>query len=83
MEVSQFVNAYRASIVLSGEMPEGKWISISTSAAVLSSIFFILILPLSLALSMESIKDDVVVLNGISVMTKVFLLCAHLSPNHS
>jgi fumarate reductase subunit D len=46
---------------------------ISTSAAVLSSIFLILILLLSFALRIESISDDVVVANGISVIASVFL----------
>ena len=66
MDDSQAVNAYNASMVLSGEIPLGKWTRISTSAAVLSSIFLILILPLSLAFKIESIKEEVVVLKGIS-----------------
>ena len=61
MEFSQLVKAYKASMVLSGDNPEGRCIKISTSAAVLSSIFLIFILPLSLALRIESIKEDVVV----------------------
>ena len=73
IEVSQAVNAKRASMVLSGDILAGRWIRISTSAAVLSSILLIFILPLSLAFKMESIREDVVVLNGISRMTKVFL----------
>ena len=73
IDVSQFVKAYKASMVLSGEIPEGKCTNISTSAAVLSSIFFILIFPLSLAFKIESIKDDVLVPKGISDITKVFL----------
>ena len=73
MEVSQAVNAKRASMVLSGEMLGGRWIRISTSAAVLSSIRLILIFPLSLAFKIESISDEVVVLNGIWRITKVFL----------
>ena len=35
---SQAVNAYNASMVLSGEIPLGKWTKISTSAASLKSI---------------------------------------------
>ena len=49
IELSQSVKAYRASIVLSGDIPAGRWTSISTDAAVLSSIFFTFILPLSFA----------------------------------
>lgn len=41
MEVSHAVKAYNASMVLSGEIPDGKCTNISTSAAVLSSIFLI------------------------------------------
>ena len=74
MEFSQEVKANNASIVLSGEIPAGKWTRISTSAAVLSSIFLILILLFSLALRMESISEEVVVPNGTSVITSVFLL---------
>ena len=48
--------------------------NISTSAAVLSSIFLIFILPLSFAFNIESMSDDVFVAKGISVMTNVFLL---------
>ena len=62
IETSQLVNAYKASIVLSGDIPDGKWTNISTLEDVLSSIFLILIFPLSLALIIESIKDVVVVL---------------------
>ncbi len=47
--------------------------TISTFCAVLSSIFLILILPLSLADNMLSITEPVVVLYGISVITRVFL----------
>ena len=43
--ISQLVNAYNASMDLSGETFGGKCTTISTSAAVLSSIFLILILP--------------------------------------
>ena len=73
IDVSHDVNAYSPSIVLSGDTPLGRWISISTSLAVLSSIFFILIFPVSLALTIESINDEVVVEYGISVITSVFL----------
>jgi len=52
MDDSQLVNAYNASMVLSGDNPEGKCTNISTSAAVLSSIFLTLILPLSLAFNL-------------------------------
>ena len=48
-------------MVLSGEIPEGRCTKISTSAAVLSSIFFTLIFPLSLAFRIESIKEEVLV----------------------
>ena len=72
-EVSQAVKAYKASMVLSGETPGGKWITISTSAAVLSSIFLILIFPFSLAFRILSIKVEVFVENGIWVITKVCL----------
>ena len=65
IEVSQDVKANNPSIVLSGETPEGMCIKTSTSLAVLSSIFFILILPLSLAFNIESIKEEVVVEKGI------------------
>ena len=60
-------------MVLSGEEPLGKCTNISTSAAVLSSTFFILILPLSLAFSIESMRVLVVVVKGISVITRVLL----------
>ena len=73
IEFSQEVKAKSASIVLSGEIPAGKCTRISTSAAVLSSIFLILILLFSLALRIESINDEVVVPNGTSVITNVFL----------
>ena len=73
IEFSQLVNAYNASIVLSGEIPFGKCTKISTLAAVLSSIFFILIFPFSFAFKIESISDEVVVPKGISVITSVFL----------
>ena len=55
---SQLVNAYSASIVMSGEVPFIRWITISTFSEVLSSIFLILILPLSLALIIDSIREN-------------------------
>ena len=61
IELSQSVKAYKASMVLSGDIPAGRWTSISTDAAVLSSIFLIFILPLSFALRIFSIKPVVVV----------------------
>ena len=73
MDVSHVVNANSPSIVLSGETPVGKWTKTSTSFAVLSSIFLILILPLSFAFKIDSISEDVVVENGISFITRVFL----------
>ena len=59
-------------MVLSGDKPAGKWIIISTFAAVLSSIFLILIFPFSFALRIESIKELVVVEKGISVIMILF-----------
>ena len=70
---SQSVNAYRASMVLSVEIPGASWISISKSLAVLSTTFFIFIFPLSFAFMMESIMLPVVVPNGISFIKSVFL----------
>ena len=46
---------------------------ISTFSAVLSSIFFIFIFPLSFAFIIESIKLFVVVEKGISVITNVLV----------
>ena len=66
IDTSQSVKAYRASIVLSGETPGNKCTIISASMEVLSSIFLILILPLSFALITDSINDPVVVPKGIS-----------------
>ena len=60
-------------MVLSGDIPDGKWIRISTSLEVLSSIFLTFIFPLSFALRIESIKVEVLVLKGISFITRVFL----------
>ena len=67
------MKAYKASIVLSVDVPLGSCISTSTSLAVLSTTFFILILPLSLAFRMLSISAPVVVPYGTSVMASVFL----------
>ena len=60
MLISQSVNAYRASIVLSDETPGAKCTRISTSLAVLSSTFLILIFPFSFARRIESIRVEVV-----------------------
>ena len=73
IELSQLVNAYNASMVLSVEIPLGNCISTSTSLAVLSTTFFIFILPLSLAFRILSIRPPVVVPYGTSVMASVFL----------
>ena len=73
IETSQSVKAYKASSVLSGETPGAKWMITSTFAEVLSSIFFILIFPFSFAFKTDSIKDPVVVPNGISCITSVLL----------
>src|ERR1017187_5783305 len=73
IEISQSVNAYNASMVISGEIPGARSMLISTSAAVLSVTFFILIFPLSFALMMLSISWVVVVPYGTSFINKVFL----------
>ena len=70
IEISQSVNAYKASIILSGETSLGKCIKISTSEAVLSSTFFILIFPFSLALRILSIREPVLVPYGISFIKR-------------
>ena len=44
-------------MVLSGEIPLGRYTRISTLAAVLSSMRLIFIFPLSLAFKIESIKE--------------------------
>ena len=62
-------------MVLSGESPAGKCTKISTSEEVLSSMRFILSFPLSFAFRILSIREVVVVVKGISVITKVFLSC--------
>jgi hypothetical protein len=72
-ETSQSVKANSASMVLSEEIPGARCTCISTFSAVLSSIFLILILPLSLALMMDSMRVGVVFPKGISVMTRVML----------
>src|SRR5690554_3301365 len=71
IETSQSVNAYRASMVLSGDDPAGKWIIISTFCAVLSSIFRIFIFPLSTAFRIDSIRVEVFFPKGISEMIRV------------
>ncbi len=73
MDTSQSVKAYRASIVLSLDSSAATCIMISTFSAVLSSTLRILILPLSLALMIDSLIDSEVVENGISVMASVRL----------
>ena len=73
MLISQSVKAYNASMVISGETPGANCISISTSLAVLSITFLILILPVSLAFKILSIKPPVVVEYGISLINNVFL----------
>ena len=73
IESSQSVKLYKASMVLSGEIPEGNEIDISTNSEVLSSTFLILIFPFSFAFKIELINEVVVVLKGISVICNVFL----------
>ena len=73
IESSQSVKLYKASMVLSGEIPEGNEIAISTNSEVLSSTFLILILPFSFAFKIELINEVVVVVKGISVICNVFL----------
>ena len=53
IESSQSVKLYKASMVLSGEIPEGNEIDISTNSEVLSSTFLILIFPFSFAFKIE------------------------------
>ena len=57
---SQLVKAYRASMVLSGDTSFCSVMLISTPLLDMSSTFLILILPLSLALMIESIRLSVV-----------------------
>ena len=71
--ISQSLNAYSASMVLSNEIPGAKCTKISTSAAVLSSTFFAFIFPLSIAFSIDSIRVVVFLLNGISLIANVLL----------
>jgi len=73
IEISQSVNANRASIVISGETPDAKSMTISTSCAVLSTTCLILIFPLSLALMMLSMSPVVVTPKGNSRIISVFL----------
>ncbi|MNY37247.1 hypothetical protein D3C86_1717950 [compost metagenome] len=73
MDTSQAVKANSASIVTSGDIPGARCTIISTNSAVLSSIFLILIFPLSLAATTLSINPPVVVPKGISVIANVFL----------
>ena len=70
---SQEVNAYRASIALSLEVPGCRLIMILAVREVLSSTRLILILPLSLAFIMVSMRVSVVSPNGISVIARVLL----------
>lgn len=69
----QSVNAYNASIVLSGDTSGWRWIRISTLSEVLSSIFLILIFPFSFALIILSIRSPVVLEKGSSVTISVCL----------
>ena len=71
--ISQSVKAYKASMVLSEETPGARCTKISTSLAVLSSTFLILIFPLSFAFRMDSITVEVVFPYGISEITNVLL----------
>ena len=71
IEISQLVKLYSASIVLSGDIPEGIVIKISTFSAVLSSTFLILIFPRSFALRIDCINEDVVVEKGNSEIISV------------
>ena len=71
--VSQSVKAYKASMVLSELVPGARLITISTLPEVLSSTFFTLIFPLSIALTIDSMTLEVVFPKGISRMTNVLL----------
>ena len=57
-------------MVLSEEVPGTRCTKISTLAAVLSSTFLTLIFPLSMALRIESIKEEIP-LNRIGVSTDI------------
>ena len=70
---SQSVNAYRASMALSEEVPGSRCTSIIAVWAVLSSTLRIFILPFSNAFSIEAITAEVVLPKGISVMARVLL----------
>src|SRR5205823_13792078 len=71
MVTSEAAKAYRASIDWSALSPLGDLISISTSSDVKSLMLLTLILALREASSMEPIKESVVVVGGISLMTTV------------
>ena len=73
MLISQSVNAYSASIVLSLDTPGANCTRISTLSDVLSSTLRILIFPLSTALRIDSITKGVVFPKGISVIVRVLL----------
>ena len=70
---SHSVNAYRASMVISGEVPGIRSITISTFLAVLSTTFFTLICPFSVAFMMLSIIEVVVTPYGNWVIISVDL----------
>ena len=80
MVTSQSVKANKAPIILSGLTLFAKWTTISTSLAVLSSTFLILILPLSLAFKILSISELVVTPNGSSRITSVLLSAFSILP---
>jgi hypothetical protein len=71
-ETSQSVNLYKASMVISGEIPGARSTCISTSAAVLSVTFLILIFPASFAFTMLSIRPVVVTPYGTLLISKFF-----------
>ena len=73
MEISQSVKAYKASIVLSLEVPGVRCNCISTSDAVISSTLRIFIFPFSTALVIDSWSELAVLVKGISRMTSVLL----------
>ena len=70
---SQSVNAYKASIVLSDELPGANCTSMRASSAVKSSTLRTLILPFCTARMIVSMIFVVVVPNGISVIISVLL----------
>ena len=59
--ISQSVKAYKASMVVSVDIPGVRYILISTFSEVLSSIFQIFIFPLSFAEIIDSMREPVVV----------------------